>query len=142
MEQINKISNIKNISRNEVIKNLLKMIMDNEANHFSFNRSIRYQDSASKEKWRKFHLLLKIDEYEYFIDLRKFFKMSVSAIVAYAANKYFKKIIKSKTTTDNYWFQSYILIEETINDVKTWKIFWGFPLKIEEILFNKKPNRL
>ena len=61
--------------------------------------------------------------------------MSVSAIVAFAIKKYFKKIIKSKTTTDNYRFQNYIMIEETINDVKTWRIFWGFPQKIEEILF-------
>ncbi len=135
MEKINKISSACNISKNKVIKKLLKMVMSKDLNSFPTNRCVKYQESDSKENWQKFHLLLDVDEYEYFIDLRKFFKMSVSAIVAYSVNKYFKKLMKSKIKTiDNYLFKNYILIKETINNVITWRLFWGYPEKIEKIL--------
>ena len=116
-----------------VIKNILKMIMDKEPNNFSFNKPIKYQDSAPKKKWHKFHLLLKNDEYEYFIDLRKFFKMSVSAIVSFAVKKYYKVMMKLKKT-DNYPFKNYIIQKRIINNVITWKIYWGYPKKMEKIL--------
>ena len=131
--KINKISSANNISRNKVIKNLLKKVMHNELNNFSFNKCIKYQDSDSKQNWRKFHLLLDTDEYEFFLDLRKFFKMSVSAIVAFAVKKYYKEIMKFKKT-DNYLFKNYIIIKETINNVLTWRLFWGYPEKMEKIL--------
>ena len=73
------------------------------------------------------------DEYEYFLDLRKLLKKSISAIVAYAVKKYFKGIIKSNIT-DNYPFKNYVIIKETINNVITWRLFWGYPEKMEKIL--------
>ena len=133
LEMINNISDVYNISRNRVIKNLLKKVMYRELNSFSFNRCVKYQDSDSKEKWHKFHITLDVDEYEFFIDLRKFFKMSVSAIVSYAVKKYYKEVIKSNRT-DNYLFKNYIIIKETINNIISWRIYWGYPEKMEEVL--------
>ena len=140
LEKINKISNLCKTSRNKVIKNLLKMVMDKEPNSFTFNKCVKYQKKDSKEKWHKFHITLDTDEYEYFIDLRKFFKMSVSAIVSFAVKKYYKKIIKCKNT-DKYLFKNYIIIKEIINNVISWKIYWGYPEKVEKI-FNNQENIL
>ena len=133
IDKINQISKIYKISRNKVIKDLLKKVMEKDLNNFSFNKCVKYQDSDSKENWHKFHILLDTDEYEFFIDLRKFFKMSVSAIVAYAVKKYYREMLKFKST-DNYLFKNYIIIKEVINNVVTWKIYWGWPEKIEKIL--------
>ena len=133
---INKISSVRKISRNKVIKSLLKKFMSKELNSFSFNKCVKYQDSDSKENWHKFHIILDTDEYEFFIDLRKFFKKSVSAIVAYAVKKYFKDMIKLNNT-DKYLFKNYVIIKETINNVITWKIYWGYPEKMEKILNNQ-----
>ena len=133
MEKINKISSVCNISRNKVIKNLLKRVMDKELNSFPINRCVKYQKSDSKENWHKFHILLDVDEYEYFLDLRKLLKKSVSAIVAYAIEKYFKEMINFKII-DNYLFKNYVIVKEIINDVITWRLFWGYPEKMEKIL--------
>ena len=58
MEKINKISSVYNISRNKVIKNLLKKVMDKELNSFFINKSVKYQKSDIRENWHKFHVLL------------------------------------------------------------------------------------
>ena len=138
LEMINRISGIYQISRSRVIKNLLKKVMDKDLNSFSFNKCIQYQVSDSKENWHKFHILLDTDEYEFFLDLRKFFKMSVSAIVSFAVKKYYKEIHKF-IKTDNYRFKNYIIIKETINNLVTWKICWGWPLEMEKILNQNQP---
>ena len=129
LEMINKISRICQISRSRVIKNLLKKVMGRELNSFSFNKCIKYQKSDAKVNWHKFHIILDTDEYEFFLDLRKFFKRSVSAIVSYAVKKYYKQMIKFKKT-DNYLFKNYIIIKETIDNVITWKICWGYTEKM------------
>ena len=126
LEKINKISGVYKISRNKVIKNLLKKVMSKELNNFSLNKCVKYQNSDHKENWHKFHIILDVDEYEFFIDLRKFLKMSVSAIVAYAVKKYYKEIMKVKKA-DNYLFKNYVVIKEMINNVISWKIYWGWP---------------
>ena len=58
MEKINEISSTCNISRNKVIKDLLKKVMSKELNSFSLNRCVKYQKSDLKENWHKFHILL------------------------------------------------------------------------------------
>ena len=133
MKKISKLSSINNISKSNVIKYLLKKIMHEETNNFYLNRSIKYQVTDSKEKWHKFHITLNVDEYEYFLDLRKFHKKSISALVAFALKKYYKRIMKLKFT-DNYLFKNYVIIKEIINNVITWRLFWGYPDKMEKIL--------
>ena len=136
LEMINKLSRVCKISRSKVIKNLLKKVMDKDLTSFSFNKCIKYQDSDAKENWHKFHIILDVDEYEFFIDLRKFFKKSVSAIVSYAVKKYYKEMIKSKKT-DNYLFKNYIIIKKIINNVVTWKICWGYTEKMLKTIYNQ-----
>ena len=111
--------------------------MNEELNNFSLNKCVKYQKSDLRENWHKFHFLLNADEYEYFLDLRKLLKKSISAIVAYAVKKYFKRIIKF-SYTDNYPFKNYVIIKETINNVITWRLFWGYPEKMEKILSNQQ----
>ena len=58
MKKINKISSVYNISRNKVIKNLLKRVMSKELNSFFINKCVKYQKSDIRENWHKFHILL------------------------------------------------------------------------------------
>ena len=110
--------------------------MNKELNCFSFNKSIKYQKSDAKVNWHKFHILLDADEYEFFLDLRKFFKRSVSAIVSYAVKKYYKEMIKFKNT-DNYLFKNYVIIKKIIDSVVTWKICWGYTEKMMEAIYTQ-----
>jgi len=53
---------------------------------------IRYQKRGKNEVWRQLYLTLRPDEYEFFLDLRKVFKFSVSCLVTYAVEKYLEEI--------------------------------------------------
>ena len=89
-------------------------------------KMVQYQQSRNTSEWHTFHFQVRVDEYEYFLDLRKLLKMSVSLILAYAVEKYLDKLMR-KFITDNYRYQNYIIIKEVLNDIICWKFIWGFP---------------
>ncbi|MFC1670500.1 hypothetical protein ACFL20_08910 [Spirochaetota bacterium] len=133
LKDITKVSNFSGKSRTEVIVMLLKKIMKNESGKACIHRTIKYQKYDDKGNWHTFHITFKGDEYEYFLDLRKLLKMSLSNIVAFAVRKYIKSIM-SEESTDNYMFSNYILAKEDANGIIYWKLFWGIPQKVEEYL--------
>ena len=121
-------------SRTFMIKLLMQRVMnDNQRMLKSYSR-IKYQARDDKENWYLVHLVLNEYEYEYYLDMRKFFKMSVSYILAYAVKRYLGEIIDElldmNKNTDNYLYRNYILITKTINNVICWQIYWGIPPQI------------
>ena len=50
---------------------------------------------ASHASYRRVHLYLEDQEYELFIDLRKFRKQSVSRLVAHAINLYLDEVVNN-----------------------------------------------
>jgi transcription antitermination factor NusG len=90
------------------------------------------------EKWRVFYAQVREDVYEYWLDLRKLLKMSVSLILAYAVKKYLCNFIK-RICTDNNRFRNYIIIKEIFNDVIIWKFIRGVPHNLKKLL-NSTPD--
>jgi hypothetical protein len=126
LEKINHAALLMDISRSQIIIQLIKKEMNNAQNHTIQGKRIQYQDRDCRKNWHTFHLQIRPDDYEYFLDLRKLFKMSVSRILAIAVGKYLKKNMK-KMITDNYLYKNYMIIKEVIDDVICWKLLWGFP---------------
>ena len=120
-------------SRSEIIIMLLKKMMNDNNLQKQNNRSVKYQASEKKVLWHKFHISLKSNDYEFFLDLRKIFKMSVSKILAYAVNKYLDSIINT-TDSDNYTPINYIISKNMVDGVIFWQLFWGIPKNLEELL--------
>jgi hypothetical protein len=126
-------------SRTYIIRIILgKMLEDNKKLKRLWS-PVKYQKSDLPENWSVFHLTLRQDEYEYCMDLRKVFRMSLSAIVAYGVDKYLDKILKASSknkyqnNTDNYLYKNYIIGYELIDSIHTWRIYWGFtPKKLFE----------
>ena len=117
-----------------LIKLLMQRVMkDNQRLLQSYAR-VKYQDRDRKENWHRFHIILNEYEYEYYLDMRKFFKMSVSLILAYAVINYLNDVMnelqKGNNNTDNYLYKNYFFIRETINEVICWKAYWGLPQKL------------
>jgi hypothetical protein len=128
------------VSRSEMMIFLLKKAMDNVSNPGHFGSLVRYQERSRPEDWHAFHIRLRVDEYEYMLDLRKLLKMSVSLILANAVERYLQK---SKQTIKAYWekyktdknrYKNYIIMRELVSDVVCWKFWWGFPPHIERHL--------
>jgi len=90
--------------------------------------SIRYQEKRPKDEWRRLHLSFRGDEYEYCIDLRKVFKLSVSCFIAHAIKHYLDDLIKLIIKgTDNYRYRNYAMMSFNIENVMCRVYYWGIP---------------
>lgn len=121
------------ISRSEMIVYLIKRIMDDIINPENIGKMVKYQKKSSPAEWHRFHIQLKMDDYEYLLDLRKLLKMSVSLILAIAVEKYLN-VKKKLLITDNYQYKNYIIVKEVIDNIICWKFIWGYPLQIEKFI--------
>ena len=135
LEMLNNAAKITGKSRIYIIALLMQKIMSNNHEKLKFFSRIKYQKRDKKEKWHRLHITLNEYEYEYYLDMRKFLKMSVSFILAYAVRKYVdtvvNKLLDRKIITDNYRYRNYIFIKETFdNEVICWKIYWGIPKEL------------
>jgi hypothetical protein len=92
---------------------------------------VKYQGRRMKEEWRCQHLVLRPDEYEFFGDMRKVMRLSVSCIVAYAVEHYLDEMLAiSGEDTDNYRYRNYIIARFMAGDVVCWAHCWGIPPEI------------
>lgn len=124
------------ISPSETAIILIKKVMDDISNPGRFGRLVRYQSRRSRNEWHRFHLYVREDDYEYFLDLRRLLKMSVSLILAYAVEKFLDTILK-KNKIDNNRYKNYIIAKEFIDDIICWKFIWGFPPTFNKPLRNE-----
>jgi len=114
-------------SRTAFIKLLIQRIMKDNHRMIKSNSRIRYQDRDLKGNWKRINIVFNEYEYEYCLDLRKFFKMSVSLILALAVLRYLDEIINKDIRTDNYLYRNYVFSRKIIDDVICWQIYWGIP---------------
>lgn len=138
LDRITREARNRKISRSKMIVALLEMMMEDRSQPPRFGRPVQYQAKKKPEEWRNFHITLMEDQYEYFQDLRKLFKMSVSLIIAIAARDYLENP-QVKIITDNYLFNSYLVVREIVDSVICWRLYWGYPTSIMEQM--KKLNR-
>jgi hypothetical protein len=121
-------------ARTFIIKVLMQRMMSNNQHMIKSHSRIQYQERDLKENWYRLHLVLNEYEYEYCLDMRKFYKMSVSLILAYAVRRFLDEIVNAllygNICTDNYFYSNYIFINETVSGIVCWKIYWGIPPKL------------
>jgi hypothetical protein len=128
------------MSRSALIIFLLKKSMDDISNPGRFGRLVKYQERGRPEDWHAFHIKMRVDDYEYLLDLRKLLKMSVSLILSRAVKKY---LDRGKAGINRLWYRykadknrykNYVLIQECVSDVISWRFMWGFPPDIQRYL--------
>lgn len=128
LTKISRASILTGTTKNCIISSVLRRFSDD---HEKFEKSwsrVRYQNRDSKENWRKLHIRLGPDEYEFIIDLRKFFKLSVSHCIAIAVIKYLDDIINNIIHGgDNYRYKNYTVLRILIDGVICWIQYWGAP---------------
>ncbi len=132
LKQITEAATLRSISSSEMIVTLLDMVMKDINNPDNLGRMVRYQKRRNPGDWRIFHVIIREDAYEYWLDLRKLLKMSVSLILARAVKKYLRK--SNKIYSDNYRFMNYIIIKEVIDSAIVWKFIWGWPSDLKSLI--------
>jgi hypothetical protein len=122
-------------TKTSIIKILLQRVMKDNHKLLKLYSRVKYQERDDKENWRRLHIVLNEYEYEYCLDMRKFFKMSVSLILAYAVRRYLDEILNELQSvikdTDNYYYKNYIIIKKTIDEVICWQVYWGITQKLQ-----------
>jgi len=131
LTRISQASILTGTSKNCIISSILRRFAyDHEKYEKSWSR-VRYQNRDIKENWRNLHITLRPDEYEFFIDFRKFYKLSVSHCIAIAVKQYLDEIIhKIINRGDNYRYKNYTISRILINGVICWMQYWGAPNKL------------
>ncbi len=133
LQQIALAAQSRGVSRSEIIMLLIKKTLGDVGEPECFGSLVRYQSRQKAENWRKFHIQVREDMYEYWVDMRKLLKRSVSLILAYAVMKYLVKSLR-KNRTDNYRCVNYILMKTVVEDVVVWKLIWGYPPNLGKLI--------
>ena len=131
LEMLNRGAAITGKSRTVIIKLLMKRVMSQSRRMIKSYSRLRYQKRDPEKNWHRLHISFNECEYEYCLDIRKFYKMSVSFIIAYAAQKYLNEIMKiliKGDNTDNYRFRNYIFTHKILDGAICWQIYWGIPV--------------
>jgi hypothetical protein len=115
------------ITTNELIEILLrKAFSQNRLKAVAFS-GIKYQERDPGKKWKRHHVRFEYHMYEHCLDFRKFMKISVSLLIAYAIANYLNEItIINIEEVDNYPC-NYLFIANTFNMVNGFMVFWGIP---------------
>lgn len=134
LEMLNRGAEISGRTRTSIIKLLMQRVMRDNKQMLKINSRIKYQDRDDRENWHRLHVVMNEYEYEYYLDMRKFYKMSVSYILAYAVRRYLDEIlselVNGNKNTDNYIYKNYIFIKKIINGITCWQMYWGIPQKL------------
>ena len=119
-------------SRKFVIILLFMHIMKNYQLFMRGFSTVKYQPDDVKKNWHCFHIRYREDEKEYFEDLRKVCKFSVSYLLVKAVDHYLDKLWEEdvEKSVDNYRpFSNYVLHHEVIEGIISFQFYWGYPEK-------------
>ncbi len=120
-----------NQSRRKTIVMLLMMIMEDQRFFARCFSTVKYQPDDNEENWHCFHIRFREDENEFFVDLRKLCKFSVSYLLALAVDRYLGALLKrvKKSVDNNIRFINYVQYHEVVDGIFSWRIYWGYPIK-------------
>jgi hypothetical protein len=116
-----------------IILALMKQMMKNHKTLARSNRGVQRQEVDHKEKWKPLHLCVCPRDHDLFMDMKKFFKRTVSLLVAMAVGELLDELMrrilaeKFDAYADNYSFNNYFIILQPLDGALCWKIFWGKP---------------
>lgn len=122
-------------SRRDIVSALLKYAAG-RMKPDSFPRvCVKYQEKRPGVGWHRLHVVMRRDEYDFFTDLRKLFKLSVSFIIAYAVEHYLDEMLNhTNGITDNYLYRNYAIIQIPVGDIMCWLLCWGIHPELAKYL--------
>ena len=129
LRKISDVAETNKISSSDMALVLIKKVLVDIPREVQLWKLVQYQKRCPRDQWLTLHVNVREDDYEYFLDLRKLLKMSVSLILAFAVEKFLIDV-KIPIKTDNNRFRNYIIVYEDVDSVMMWTLVWGFPPNI------------
>ncbi len=134
--------------REELLVLAMRMMLNDSENYYRSDGRTEYQkriDKETGEKIKKHRVKMHptCREYDYYQDMRKIFRRSISLVMAIAVRTYLATIVEAivnKTTdtvlADTYPFENYAISINRICYAPSFRIWWGLPKNID-LLFIK-----
>ncbi len=120
-----------NVSVGQMISTLLKYAYGKKGKPAGEFGAVRYCSRGGRGYWQRLHVKFRVDEYEFCIDLRKVWKMSVSFIVDEMIEQYLDEMMREiSESPDNYRYSDYAIESFVFYGVQCWIIYWGVPPKL------------
>ena len=111
------------VSNTELVCIIMKLLSLEMPQRTRPTGAVRYQDQHS-EKWIIVHLYLTDEEYDHFVDMRNFFKMSVAHLISYGLSKYYSQILAQRWPDKNL-FPEYSFGQMVVWGQQYFIICWG-----------------
>ena len=126
--ELKKLASLKEVSVGTIIVSLMKLLSYEIEHRKMPERLVEYQKLSEGEEWYTCHVYWSFPEYQHFVDMRNFFKMSVSFLVAYALKKYGDVLLNSSSEElwdDKNLFPYHSLVRKTVSGQQLFLICWG-----------------
>ncbi|MEW6526332.1 MAG: hypothetical protein AB1444_06665 [Spirochaetota bacterium] len=94
-------------------------------------KQVKYRPKGSE--WKRLHLVLYNDEYEFFLDVKKLWKMSLALVIAYCLDNVLYDFLQFLTKAeededyyaDNYRYRGYAFEIGEEENIFYYKLYWG-----------------
>jgi hypothetical protein len=115
----------------EIVVILLRRVMRDIDRFQGGFTLVKYQKGRPGRKWHCFCIEYYEDENEFFTDLRKLSRFSLSNLVAIAAKRYLLEIVRGEKNgiLKYLHYCDYLIRQQTIDGIRSWIFYWGIPEK-------------
>ncbi len=130
----------------ELLVLAMRMMMNNYEMYEREDGRIEYQkriDEQTSEPIKKHRVKMRVSirEYNYYQDMRRIFRRSISLVIAIAVRTYLEKIVAELLSedpeavlADTYPFENYAIMGKCIDNIPTWRIWWGVPSTLKLLI--------
>ncbi len=123
MQRLEEFSADNGLEFDDVVALLLRKILSAGNLYAKKYVAVKYQDADPDKNWKTATVYYNGVDYEYFTDMRKFFKESVSRLLSRAIDLYLDTIL-SKEGLLNYENYDWDICSDEVKTGMIWSIFW------------------
>lgn len=116
-----------NITLSSFILQLINYIVSYKYSKTQSYTRLSYRPRYSNQ-WKRFHLSLIEHEYEFLMDIRKVYKISIAKMIAFCIDNFLYEFVSSldkQDNTDNYRFSGYTFQFYIEEGIPCCKFYWG-----------------
>jgi len=130
IQKLDTISRRRKISKSYVIREIIMILSSHQKKFLKKRYSTEYQ-RKDKGSYKKMHIYLNEPFYEHALDLRRFYRASLSLLISEAIDLLFQEILTRLKGTDNYPGLMHTMIYYETEKSMCWKHIWGIPMEGE-----------
>ena len=122
------------ISSTELVRMIMHFVSQEMSQRIRPEGPVKYQMNPFDNEWVVVHLYLTEEEYDHFVDMRNFFKMSVAHLIRYGLIRYCNQINKLfDIWQDKNLFPEYSFGQVTVSGRQFFIIGWRKTTKYKEL---------